>query len=96
MTQQQDAALVLATSLDRLAAAPLCRTLQERLLAGEPLTLDGSGVERVSTAAIQVLVAASRSAASHDIAFRLDGASGALTEALADLGLAGTLPGTER
>ena len=88
--------MVLPPTLDRLAVEPLCQTLQERLAAGEALLVDGRQVERVSTASVQVLLAAARSAATRDLSFRVSSASGALIEALDDLGLTGFLPGVER
>lgn len=88
--------LTLPTALDRLAVEPLCRTLQERMAAGDPMVIDASQVDRVSTASLQVLLAAARSAAARDIAFRISAASDALIEALDDLGLNGTLPGAEK
>jgi chemotaxis protein CheX len=95
MTAVHEAVLTLPAALDRLAVEPLCQTLQRRLAAGEPLLIDGSLVERVSTASLQVLLSAARSAAARDVAFRLSGASEALIEALDDLALTGLLPGVE-
>lgn len=95
MTEDSESVSILPATLDRLAAESLCRTLQDGLLAGRPLQLDGSGVERVSTACLQVLLAAARSAAAREVPFAVTAPSDALIEALADLGLAGTLPDVE-
>jgi len=95
MDEETHSASDLPASLDRLAAESLCHGLQEQLLAGEPVRLNGSQVERVSTACIQVLLAAARSAAVREVPFAIDAASATLAEALNDLGLAGTLPGME-
>jgi anti-anti-sigma regulatory factor len=96
MTPERESVLTLSPELDRLAAEPLCRVLQDRLTAGERLLIDGSLVERVATASLQVLLAAARSAAARDVEFRLSAATDALIEALDDLGLTGLLPGVER
>ena len=94
MTEDSESSILPAT-LDRLAAESLCRTVQDRLLTGQKLRLDGSAVERVSTACVQVLLAASRSATAREVPFTVISPSAALTEALADLGLAGALPDAE-
>lgn len=67
--------------------------LQDRLLAGEPLKVDGSAVERASAICAQVLVAAARSARSRGIGFELLHPSDTLTEALTQLGLQSALAG---
>lgn len=84
-------ALPLPASLDLIAALPLCQALRERLEAGE-MHLDASAVERVSTPCLQVLAAAASSARKRGIAFRLEGASAVLVEAISDLGLATAIP----
>ena len=95
MTPVGGSVLTLPAGLDRLAVEPLCRTLQERLAAGDALLIDARQVDRISTASVQVLLAAARSAAVRDIPFHVSAASGVLIEALDDLGLAGSLPGVE-
>jgi anti-anti-sigma regulatory factor len=52
------------------------------------MSLDGSGVERVSTACLQVLVAACRAVRARGKMFRIDAPSPLLRAALTDLGLA--------
>ncbi len=79
--------LALPPILDLMAAEPLCRTLVRRSHAADPVLLDGAAVERVSTASLQVLLAAAADARARGVAFGLHNPSGALTEALADLGL---------
>lgn len=76
--------LVLPADLDLAAATPL----RETLLAATPSALDGSAVAAVSTAAIQVLLAARRHAEAHGRPLRLVAPSDALADAIADLGLA--------
>jgi len=94
------AVLALPPALDRLAVEPLCRAVQQRLAAGEPLLIDAIRVDRVSTAAIQVLLAAARSAAARGVVFRVSGASAALNGIVAWCGeqrwLSGSIPSTIR
>lgn len=66
------------------AAAPL----REALLAAALPDVDGSAVATVSTAAIQVLLAAMRQAEAHGRPIRLATPSDALAQAIDDLGLA--------
>lgn len=87
MSEVQSQSLHLPPVLDLMASASLCEQLRAGLLTGEPLTLDGSEVERVSTACLQVLTAAALSARSHGLAFKLRAPSTTLVDALADLGL---------
>ena len=77
----------LPSSLDRLAAEALCHRLQDKVLAGQPVLLDGSAVDRVSTPCIQILVAALKGANARGIPFKLDAPSQVLIEAITDLGL---------
>jgi anti-anti-sigma regulatory factor len=87
MSGAETSPIALPSSLDLVAAQPLCRELQDRLLAGAPLLLDGGGVDRASTPCLQVLVAAGRSAAARGLRFELKDPSPALASAFADLGL---------
>jgi anti-anti-sigma regulatory factor len=87
MTQQNGAAELLPPSLDLLGAKPLCQQLPAKVLSAEPILLDGSRVERISTPCIQILVAALKSAEARGTPFRLSNPSTALAEALVDLGL---------
>lgn len=54
-------------------------------------SIDASRVVRVDTAGLQLLLAAGRTAAAHGRALRWTGASSALVEAAAKLGVAGVL-----
>jgi anti-anti-sigma regulatory factor len=92
MSEPSGFSLALPATMDQLAAEPLCRALQERILRDKKLLIDGSAVERASTACLQILLAASLSAAARDIGFELVAASPALIEALHDLGLNQLLP----
>jgi chemotaxis protein CheX len=87
MTGSEETMFALPPSLDLLAAGPLCRQLQERLLSGAPMMLDGGAVDRVSTPCLQLLVASRRSAEARGLRFELREPSPVLSEALADLGL---------
>ena len=77
--------------LDLTAAEPLHRALLDRVRAGDPLVVAGAAVERVSTAVIQVLLAAATEARSRGSSFLLRDASPVLTDALVDLGVASHL-----
>jgi anti-anti-sigma regulatory factor len=79
---------VLPSVLDLTAAEPLCLSLLERLSVADSMMVVGTEVERVSTAAIQVLLAAAADARARGVAFRLEAPSETLVSALQDLGLA--------
>ena len=70
---------------------PLHRALLDRVRTGDPLNVTGATVERVSTAVIQVLLAAATEARSRGNSFLLRDASPVLTDALVDLGVASHL-----
>lgn len=77
--------------LDPVAAAPLADGLRAALGAGSGLTIDASAVERLSTPAVQVLLAAARSCEQADRPFRIRRPTDAFAAALTDLGLAGRM-----
>ena len=79
--------LVLPSLLDLTAAEVLCRSFLECPDVLGSIVIDGAEVERVSTAAIQVLLAAAENARSRNISFQLRDPSAALEGALTDLGL---------
>lgn len=81
-----DAVLDLPPILDALAADELLAVLRER--AGSGAALDAAAVERVSTNAVQVLIAAASEGAPDGGRFRLRHPSPALAAGFADLGLA--------
>jgi anti-anti-sigma regulatory factor len=87
MQNQASDPIHLSSVLDVLAAAPLCEELRTRLSSDELLELDGSAVERVSTACLQIILTASITARSQGAALRLTAPSPALSQAIADLGL---------
>ena len=84
--------LLLAAELDLQAAEPLRERLAEALDAGGELSVDGSKVERVSTACLQVLVAAAHQARRTNLAFLVVRPSTVLERAVADLALHDALP----
>ncbi len=76
-------AFPLPAILDTAAAPALRDALAERLAAGEPLSLDGSAVERIGQACLQVLIAAQATGAG----FAITDASPALSDMTALAGL---------
>ncbi len=82
----------LQPDLDLEAAIPLALALRGMLPDG-PIHIDGDAVERAMTPCLQLLAAAAATARAADIVFRLDNASPALAEAIADLGLTAALGG---
>ena len=83
--------IVLPPVLDLLAAGPLHQSLTAAMNEGRVLRVDGQEVERVSTAALQVLIAAQRSLAPVGGTMLLHAPSQALVEALGDLDLQSVL-----
>jgi chemotaxis protein CheX len=79
--------LSLAATLDTAAAGPLRQALRQAIERGAPVTLDGSGVERVGQACLQVLVAARAAAGERGVAFAIADPSPALDGMAALAGL---------
>jgi chemotaxis protein CheX len=73
--------IALAPVLDTEAASPLHLKLLGAIGSGEPLMLDGSAVERVGLACLQVLVASEGAAKLVGLPFWLSDPSPALLEA---------------
>jgi chemotaxis protein CheX len=88
MDDENHTVVILPSSLDLSGAEPLCRKLRAKLLDAEPILLDGSQIERISTPCVQILIAAGKSAELRGLRFTLETPSIALSEALTDLGLA--------
>lgn len=80
------APLRLGPAVEGAAVEALLTALQERLAAARGLDIDGRDVVRISTLALQVLVAARRSAARRSLGFTL-AASPELARAAAEMGL---------
>ncbi len=91
VTIVNDEVFALPAVLDLTAAEPLHRALLDRVRTGDPLIVAGTAVERVSTAAIQVLLATAMDARSRGSSFLLRDASPILSDALIDLGVASHL-----
>jgi anti-anti-sigma regulatory factor len=82
----RDASVKLPQVLDLTQAQNLRETMAARL-NGEPLVLDASAVERMSTPCAQLLLAAGRAANLAGSPFQIIDASDVFRAALADLGL---------
>lgn len=79
--------IVLPDLLDLTAAEPLQRALLDCARNGDLPVVNGAAVERVSTAAVQVLLAAAADARSRGTTLQLRDLSAVLTDAFADLGV---------
>ncbi len=79
--------LPLPAVLDTAAAPALRNLLVQHLATGAPLLLEGSGVERIGQACLQVLVAAETAAQAAGVAFAIECPSPALTDMTALAGL---------
>jgi anti-anti-sigma regulatory factor len=84
---EDDSMIVLPAQLDLTAAEPLHQRLLDRARSGDPLVIGAAAVDRVSTAAVQVLLAAAAEVRSRGAAFQLRDPSPELAGALADLGV---------
>ncbi len=80
-------ALSLPAILDTAAAPALRDLLAAHVAGGGTLLLDGSGVERIGMACLQVLLAAETAAQAAGVAFAITDASPALTDMTALAGL---------
>jgi chemotaxis protein CheX len=88
---EDDGVFLLPAMLDLTAAEPLHRALLDRARIGDPLVVNASEVARVSTAAVQVLLATAAEFRSRGNSFQLRDPSPLLMDALADLGVASHL-----
>lgn len=87
-----DDLVALPAELGLAAAEPLRAALVRAIDAGAALTIDGAAVERISTACLQVLLAAARAAERGGMAFRIINPSQVLSDAVRDLALQDHLP----
>ncbi len=87
----QEASFSLPPVLDLLQATKLHEALLGALAAGQAVCLDGTEVERLTTPAAQVLMAAGAEAARRHLAFSLRNPSAALASGFTCLGLEQTL-----
>jgi anti-anti-sigma regulatory factor len=83
----REGAVILPPILDVTMAESLQRELVLRARGSDGIVIDAAGVERISTACIQILLASSLEAASRHAGFCLRAPSAAVVTALADLGL---------
>ena len=83
--------LILEPVLDIMGARDLYGKLNAVLTQRKPVALDASRVERVDTAALQLLTAFCRAAREGGLALSWHGISPALADAAATLGLGETL-----
>ena len=82
-----DGRIALAASLDVTAADPLQEQILARLAADAPVVLCGRDVQRISTACLQILVAARQRAQALGVGFAVTAPSAVLRQAVLDLGL---------
>ncbi len=83
--------LGLPSDLDLAMAQPLADALRHALSGSSPVEVQADAVERISTACIQALIAASRHAAGKGLTFVVARPSETLSETCDDLGLAAWL-----
>ncbi|WP_375250105.1 STAS domain-containing protein [Sphingomonas sp.] len=79
--------LSLAAVLDTSAAGPLRMALRRAIEAGEPITIDGSLVDRAGLACLQVLEAARQTASAAGLSFTIEAPSAALSDIATIAGL---------
>jgi len=87
INKEETTTIVCDEVLDIAIAADLREALLEALRGGQPVTLDGSAVERADTAALQVLAAFFQDARSRGIPVRWHSPSAALLQAATLLGM---------
>ena len=77
----------LPAQLDMAALPGLKEELEAAVMSANAVRIDGSGVERVGTPAVQLLLAAAKAFSSEGHSFALEASSQELSSALDDLGL---------
>ena len=87
----QSGSIELPAQLSIVHAAELHRTLVTRLGAGGPLVIDGSRVEEIDTAILQLLAGLWRSARERGLGCTCHNPSGTLRKTADLIGLAGVL-----
>jgi len=83
--------LGLPSDLDLAMAQPLVDSLRHAFAIGDTIDILAEGVERVSTACVQALLVASRTATDSRQKFAICGPSTAFVDACSDLGLSNWL-----
>jgi anti-anti-sigma regulatory factor len=79
--------LDMGSSLDMNSAEALAELLREAVSVGQPVIIDAASVERVSTSAIQLLLAADQALASAGCECALSNPSNFFLAAFADCGI---------
>ncbi len=87
----QTTTLALPQVSDAGAAAALKESLSPLVLQGAPIRLAGGDVERITTACMQVLLAADRALSAQHAGLVLSEASAPMRQAFAELGLSAEL-----
>ena len=88
--------LGLPPDLDLPMAQPLVDSLRHAFAVCDTIDILADGVERVSTACVQALLVASRTAAENRQKFAIVGPSASFTDACSDLGLSDWLKNWRR
>ena len=84
---QSAAFLTMGSSLDLQIADDLADVLREAVSAGQTVVIDASSVERVSTSAVQLLLATDRALADADGTLALSNPSDPFLSAFSDCGI---------
>lgn len=85
--EKEGTVLSLGVMLDAGSATELHQALEKVLGKDDGLILDGGDVERISTASLQLILAASRYCDEHNNVFTLQNPSDTLCQGLTDLGM---------
>ncbi len=88
MTKKKSPRIKLAARLNIAQAADLHRTLAARIASGGPIQIDGTGVEEIDTAILQLLTSLWRTGRERGIACTWQGASDALRQTAKLIGVA--------
>ncbi len=80
--------LAMPADLDLAMSAPLVDSLRHAVAVGREIRVEAAGVERVSSACLQALYAATRHAADHGISLVIQEPSETVRAVCDDLGLA--------
>lgn len=84
-------AIILPAIMDKGSLPPLAREMAELCDKGEALAVDGSKVNRVGLAGLQLLVSAAREAQDRGVDFKINSASDELAGAVSLSGLGAML-----
>jgi anti-anti-sigma regulatory factor len=90
-TSRSTRALRVVLAADEADAIALKQRLEAALAKGRHLAIDASAVAALTTAGVQVLLAAAASAAARHVQFRLTAGGPAMIDTFGELGLADTI-----